>query len=189
MLFTFSKALDAGAKAVVIPHIKNREDAEMAVAAARHAPYGHRAACPAVRAVRYGTDWHNYVRNSRDDISIIGLIEDPEAFEDLDAILSVPGFDIAFLGPFDLAVSARLPVEEGLENKKIQGYLRTLVEAGKRYGVKVMSSVGTQVETEALYHLMDHGVSIINYSANLSVFLRHCQTIVSKVRSVQKDVT
>ncbi|MEZ4502057.1 MAG: aldolase/citrate lyase family protein [Dehalococcoidia bacterium] len=97
---TIMRALDAGAYGVIVPLVNNRWDAERAVSACRYPPVGQRSSGPA-RATMYGgadyQDWAN------EEVACIVMIETTEALHNLDAILSTPGVDAAYIGPSDLA--------------------------------------------------------------------------------------
>jgi 4-hydroxy-2-oxoheptanedioate aldolase len=96
------KLLDAGAYGVICPMINTREDAERLVSACRYAPRGSRSFGP-LRAMLYaGAD---YPTRADDTVVVFAMIETRAALDNLDAILSVPGLDGAYIGPADLSLS------------------------------------------------------------------------------------
>jgi 4-hydroxy-2-oxoheptanedioate aldolase len=94
------KYLDAGAYGIIVPMIETKEDAERAVWAMRYPPQGMRSSGP-FRATLYGGA--DYQANANDELLLAVMIETPKALENLDAIASVPGIDVLYIGPSDLS--------------------------------------------------------------------------------------
>ena len=95
------RALDAGAMGVMAPMVNSPEEAEAAVAAMRYPPEGSRSAGGS-RLTLYAQD---YFQEANHNILTIVMIETKEAVERAEEILSVPGVDLGFVGPGDLAIS------------------------------------------------------------------------------------
>jgi 4-hydroxy-2-oxoheptanedioate aldolase len=101
-----TRALDAGARAVVVPGIRSARDAANAIQSALFAPDGARGACPCVRAGGHWiSDWPRYQTACERDTGIIVLAETASAVEDIDAICGLERLKGLMVGPFDLAVA------------------------------------------------------------------------------------
>src|SRR5947209_18941004 len=113
----FKWALDAGAWGVVVPMVNSREEAQRVVEYAKYPPLGARSIGGAFAPYGFGiTDWHDYAQTANDEIIITIQIESAQALQNLDEILSVPGIDVAFVGPNDLHAQLGLtPSTEGAE--------------------------------------------------------------------------
>lgn len=99
------RVLDIGATGVLAPHIRTVEDARAIVAAASYAPEGIRGACPSVRSVGHvTTDWAADLRRAREQTIVLGLIEDVQGVENVEAIAADSQLDGLAFGPFDLAM-------------------------------------------------------------------------------------
>jgi len=96
--------LDAGASGVVAPLVRTRDEAMMLVQATKYPPQGLRGVgfC---RANAYGLRLADECARANDEILLAVQIEHIEAVRNIDAILSVPGIDAAFIGPYDLTAS------------------------------------------------------------------------------------
>ena len=96
--------LDAGAHGVVAPLVRTRAEAELLVQATKYPPQGLRGVgfC---RANAYGLRLADEFNRANDGILVAVQIEHIEAVRNIDAILSVPGIDAAFIGPYDLSAS------------------------------------------------------------------------------------
>ncbi|MCV3272075.1 HpcH/HpaI aldolase family protein [Roseobacter sinensis] len=93
--------LDAGAYGVVCPMISTRAQAEELVAACRYPPDGARSFGPARGKLYGGPDYFDAANR---EILAIPMIETAEAVENISDILSVPGVDMIYIGPNDLAL-------------------------------------------------------------------------------------
>lgn len=99
-----SAALDAGADGVLVPHVRDAQEAAAAVAACRFPPEGIRSVHGAVPAARYGLR-PDYLREANRDSACLVMCEDAEALTDLEASVAVPGVDAVFVGSYDLSAS------------------------------------------------------------------------------------
>ena len=100
------KVLDAGAVGVVVPGIRTREDAEGVVRASRYPPEGERGCCSLTRPTGYSAKYTGgYWAEANRNAMVALLIENREAVENLEGILSVPGIDFIFFGPRDYSMS------------------------------------------------------------------------------------
>ena len=113
----FKWALDAGAWGVVVPMVNSREEAQRVVEYTKYPPLGDRSIGGAFGPYGFGiTNWPDYARTANDEIIVIIQIESRQALQHLDEILSVPGIDVAFVGPNDLHAQLGLtPSSEGAE--------------------------------------------------------------------------
>ena len=128
--------LDAGAAGVMIPMVNSRADAEAAVKAVKYPPLGERGACGAQRGQGYGFGYDNYVDHVRDvnENSLLMIqIEHIDAVNAIDDILSVPGIDGTFIGPYDLSMSLGLPGQ--LDHEDVQSAKRRVLEATREKGL------------------------------------------------------
>ncbi|NLW41979.1 MAG: hypothetical protein GXY89_02455 [Tissierellia bacterium] len=98
------KVLDAGAFGVMFPMINTKEEAEMAISMMHYPPRGNRG-FGAGRASLYAIETVEYMKFVEEGILTILQIENKEGIENIEEIFSVEGFEIAFLGPYDLSFS------------------------------------------------------------------------------------
>ena len=97
--------LDCGADGVLVPHVTDAKTAGAIVAAGRYRG-GKRGFAPTTRAGdfgRAGQAEHMAAEDQR--VTIIAMIEDPEAVDNIDEILAVDGLDGVFIGRGDLAAA------------------------------------------------------------------------------------
>ncbi|SCV36722.1 related to 2,4-dihydroxyhept-2-ene-1,7-dioic acid aldolase [Fusarium fujikuroi] len=99
------RALDAGAHGIVVPMINTPEDARNAVQHAKFPPQGLRGQGSAFPGFAFGVDIPTYMTMANETILICLQIESKLGVENVDAICAVPGVDMLFIGPNDLALS------------------------------------------------------------------------------------
>ncbi len=104
------RLLDAGAQSLLVPFVRNAEEAASAVAATRYPPQGIRGVATITRASGYGRV-SDYVRRAEDELCVVVQLETRGALAELEAIAAVPGVDALFVGPSDLAADLGHPGE------------------------------------------------------------------------------
>lgn len=130
------KALDCGARRIVVPGVSSAAQAAAAVAAGRYGPDGTRGACPCVRAGgHYIRDWRAHVARTHADTGIVLLVESVAGHEAFDAIVATPGLQGLMLGPFDLSVSMGL--EGDYRHRAVQDALRSMLARARARGIEV----------------------------------------------------
>jgi 4-hydroxy-2-oxoheptanedioate aldolase len=97
--------LDAGAMGVIFPMVCSGEQAAHALAQLRYPPAGSRGVGPLYAPQRWGLSMAEYVQAANAQVAAFVLIEHIEAVRNLDAILAVPGIDVALIAPYDLSAS------------------------------------------------------------------------------------
>ncbi|NJM35563.1 MAG: hypothetical protein HC850_13655 [Rhodomicrobium sp.] len=95
------RALDAGAHGVICPMTNTAADARAFVEAVKYPPLGLRSLGP----YRAGLALPDYVRAANGWTVACGQIETRTALDNIDGILAVPGLDMIYAGPNDLALT------------------------------------------------------------------------------------
>lgn len=98
------KALDLGAAGIIVPQVNNAEQAAEVVDYCRYPPEGSRGTGLA-RAHGYGSKFEEYTSTANEKILVVVQAEHRDAVENIESIVSVPGIDVVFIGPYDLSAS------------------------------------------------------------------------------------
>ena len=132
----FKWALDAGAWGIIVPMVNTREEAQLVVEYAKYPLHGTRSIGGAFGPYGFGiTDWPGYARIANDEIIVSVQIESAQALQNLDDIPSLPGIDVAFVGPNDLHAQLGLtPSTEGAEPEFVDA-LERIKAAGLKYNI------------------------------------------------------
>jgi len=162
----FKWTLDAGAWGIVVPMVNSREEAQRVVEYAKYPPLGARSIGGAFAPYGFGiTDWPGYARVANDEIIVTIQIESAQALQNLDEILSVPGIDVAFVGPNDLHAQLGLtPSTEGAEPEFTEALERIKAAARKHHiAPGIFSGTG-----EAAAERIRQGFQMITVTTDIS---------------------
>ena len=158
---TILRFLDRGVQGIIVPHVNTREEADAVSRAARYYPDGHRGVGGG-RAHDYGigvsreesTRWVN------SQTLVIPMIEETEAVENLDAILSVPGVDVLHVASGDLGQSMGNPGAS--EVRRLMSQVIPKIKAGgKRVGV----GGNSPADVGGIAEFINLGASFVTISA------------------------
>jgi 2-keto-3-deoxy-L-rhamnonate aldolase RhmA len=102
--------LDCGAMGLMVPVVQTAAEAEAIARVTHYPPAGVRGAAFGIAHDDYaGTDLPGSIRQADARNLIIAKIETVRGVENIEAIMAVPGIDIAFVGHMDLSVSLGTP--------------------------------------------------------------------------------
>ncbi len=102
------RVMDAGANGIIVPMVKNAEEAREAVSYLKYPPTGKRGVGLS-RAQHYGVNFHSYKEWVEKEAVLIVQIEHIDAVNNLSEILDVNGVDGIIVGPYDLSASMGKP--------------------------------------------------------------------------------
>jgi 2-keto-3-deoxy-L-rhamnonate aldolase RhmA len=102
------RALDIGADGVVVPWMESPDQLRRALAFAHYPPAGMRG-IGGERATAWGQCIPQHVRESKENVLVVPLIESVTGGKSVDALCNIPGVDIFFIGPADYSATAGHP--------------------------------------------------------------------------------
>jgi 2-keto-3-deoxy-L-rhamnonate aldolase RhmA len=125
----------------MVPLVNTKEDAIKAVSYSRYPPHGIRGIGPG-RASHYGLRLMSYAQKANDEILVIVQAEHKDAVDHIEEIAGVPGIDMIFVGPFDLASSMGHigQVDHPEVEAAIEKVLRATIRANRIPGIFCMSA-------------------------------------------------
>lgn len=160
-----ARSLDTGALGVMVPRVETKQTVEEVVAAVKYPPVGRRG-CG-------GIDVQNdflpitipeHIARANEETLIIIQIESRVALERVEELVSVPGVDVALVGPADLSVSLGIP-GQFRDEAFIQGVTR-VIEACQKAGV----AAGTHVpDFETVEFWAKRGMRFLTCSTDLAL--------------------
>ncbi|KAJ5379302.1 Pyruvate/Phosphoenolpyruvate kinase-like domain-containing protein [Penicillium cosmopolitanum] len=128
------RALDAGAHGIVVPQINTAEEAKFVVQCSKFPPQGLRGQGSAFPAIAHGIDIPTYMKTANETIITCVQIESQAGVENVDVICAVPGVDMIFIGPNDLALSILGYVPAKGNEPEFVNAIEQIVAAAKRHG-------------------------------------------------------
>jgi 4-hydroxy-2-oxoheptanedioate aldolase len=135
------RILDLGVMGILVPDIKNKDDAFRAVQACKYPKKGIRGFA-GTRASNYGLNL-KYPEEANDEIMVIVHVESVEGINNIEEILSVEGIDALNFGPgdfsFDLfGVEGRKKTESTKIIKALNDAQKKLLSAADNAGIPVI---------------------------------------------------
>ncbi len=175
-----SRALDAGAEAVIAPMINDADDARSFVAAAKYPPVGERSWGPLRAMALRDRDGQSYLEEANRACLAIAMIETPRAIDNLEAILAVKGIDGILLGPSDLSLTlsggVRIDPSGRPTQEAIAGIARRARAAGKVCSIFCNSADDARAAVALGSPLIVLGVDVLMMQAGARTLLDDFQS-------------
>lgn len=172
------RILDAGASGILWPHVSNAAEGRQLVAHAWHPPTGSRGSGGGMRAGGWGISRDpdvDYRRDGRDCVMRIPMIEEIDAVDDAENILSVEGIDGAFIGPGDLSMTMGL---KPTDPEVMDAVERTFqVAKSKNVPVGTLARGGADAR-----RLIEHGYDFLMVGNDTGLLGRSAQALVDEIR-------
>jgi 4-hydroxy-2-oxoheptanedioate aldolase len=168
------RALDVGARSLLIPFVQNAEEARRAVAATRYPPLGIRGVARAIRANDYGRI-QDYHRNAHLDTCVLVQLETRAALSEIEAVAAVEGVDGIFIGPSDVAAS--LGHLGDPKHPDVQAAIKDAATLIRAAGKSAGFLTGNAEEVEAMFEL---GFNFTAVGNDVSILAGNLQNLAAR---------
>lgn len=174
---TTKRYLDAGAIGVIAPLVNTAEQASEVVRAAKYPPQGARGVgfC---RANMYGMHLKEAVASANEQTLVCIQIEHIDGVRNIDEILSVPGIDVVFIGPYDL--SASMGITEQFGHPDMVDAEKRVLDACWKHSVVPGIHV-IQPSTDEVVQRFRQGYRLIAYSLDITMLTHTCQAGLTEI--------
>lgn len=165
--------MDIGAMGVIVPGVRNKEEAEAVVKAIKYRPRGDRGLA-ATRSSDYGLGMplKDYVKFANEETIALVSCENVDAVENIEEILSVDGLDGTFIGANDLSQDLGVPAQTN--HPLVQAAVEKVEKKAFKTG-KILGTVVRAGETAQMYY--DKGYQVVLTSA-LGLYANAAKTFV-----------
>jgi 2-keto-3-deoxy-L-rhamnonate aldolase RhmA len=161
-----ARALDLGARGIMVPRVETRAQAEEIVSQLKYAPSGRRGVALGIAHDLYRAGNADFFARANDEICVILLLETARAYENLEDIVSVPGVDVAWMGHYDFTVSSGIPAQ--FEHPRFLAAMNQLVAVSQHHRV----APGFLAHSpESAVHWIKQGFRAICLSTDIGVFV------------------
>jgi 2-dehydro-3-deoxyglucarate aldolase/4-hydroxy-2-oxoheptanedioate aldolase len=126
------RALDRGARGVMVPQVPSADIARTVVRRMRTQPSGERGVALFNRGMRYGERGHEGAANMHEELLTIVQIESVAAVAEVEEIAGVDGVDVLFVGPADLSHALGVPGD--IQHPDFDAAITRVAEAAKAAG-------------------------------------------------------
>ena len=171
-----TRALDVGARSLLVPFVQNAEEARKAVAATRYPPLGVRGVAVGPRANDYGRI-KGYHQNAHLDNCVLVQLESRAALLEVESIAAVEGVDGIFIGPSDLA--ADFGHLGNSKHPEVQVAIKDAVERIRKTG-KPAGTFASDIED--VDSLFDLGFTFTAAGGDVGILARGAERIAARFR-------
>lgn len=176
-----AQALDAGAAGVLVPHVKSSRDARYLARVSRYGVNG-RGYASSCRSSGYGQLGRaEIIRRASEEVCVMAMLEDPEAFDDIDAIVGTQGIDGFFIGKADLSVAMGVGADSGEINARILRACEAAGKHGKALGMVLASTCEAP-------KWLEKGMSFFLISSDYLLLMEGATRIASEFAAAAQDV-
>lgn len=128
------QVLETGPMGILVPQVNSAQEVEQAVRAIRYPPQGIRGiGCQ--RAAGFGAWFDDYLSHANEELVTAVQVETASALKNIDAILSVEGLDLIFIGANDLSASMGLFNQP--QHPRVQDAILHILAAAKKAKIPV----------------------------------------------------
>ena len=158
--------MDVGARNLMIPNVRNAEQARRIVAATRYAPAGIRGFSVGHRANQFGRIKDYHAGASRNQLLVL-QVECAEGVANAAEIAACDGVDVLFVGPGDL--STNLGAMHNPNAPHVQDAIASVLEAARSQGKS--AGILAPVKADADRYIAD-GFKLVAVGADLGILAR-----------------
>ena len=126
------RVMDCGSHGVIVPNIKNKDEAMQAVSSVKYPPLGSRGV-GLFKAQGYGNKFDEYLTWLKNESIVIIQIEHIDAVKNIDEIFSTKGIDGFIIGPYDLSGSMNQPGK--FDSKEFSEIINKILKSAKKHGI------------------------------------------------------
>jgi 2-keto-3-deoxy-L-rhamnonate aldolase RhmA len=178
-----ARVLDVGAQGIIFPRVEDPRVLEQAIGWTQFPPQGTRGFGIAAPLLDYEQQsFPEIIRHLNANTLVVVQFESQTSMAHCDELLSVPGIDVALVGPSDLSISLGVPGE--FEDPKLIETVVHFVEVCRRHNI----APGIQVRTAALAKAWtQRGMQFVGCGSEHSLLLEKARETVSELRKVSSD--
>jgi 4-hydroxy-2-oxoheptanedioate aldolase len=171
------RALDLGARGIMVPRLESATEASEAVTFLRYPPAGVRGVALRARGADLGAIGHGDVGKVNERIVGIVQIESAGALRQAEAIAAIDGVDVLFVGPADLTHSLGIPgrFSEPAYRQALTAVVRACRAHGKAAGILIY-------DTALVPDLLELGFTFIGIGADAAFVAAGARVAMEAVR-------
>ena len=174
---TLLRALETGARSIMVPHISTAEDAERIAKCCKYYPVGNRGLSPYTRLHEFTHEnIQDSLQNENKETLVGILVEGEQGLANLSDIVKVEGIDLIYLGLFDICQSVGLPGQ--LNHPKVLNEIKRCCELIQSNGIAA-GSMSTSIEYINMLKELDY--KFIAYLNDAAAIKFHFEYILKQI--------
>lgn len=177
-----ARVLDIGAQGVILPRVECPKRLEEAISWTRFPPHGIRGFGVMAPVLDYEPrHFSEILEHLNANTLVVVQFETETAIKRCDELLSVPGIDVAMIGPSDLSISLGVPGQ--FDSPVLVKAAMRIVEACERHGV--VAGVQCRNRTQAIQWL-ERGMRFVGVGSEHSLLMEKTQETVAALKAVAR---
>lgn len=176
-MVVIKRALDVGARTLIVPFVQNADEARRAVAAMRYPPRGVRGVAVVVRASDFGRT-QQYLENAHQETCLLVQLETRAALKEIESVAQVDGVDGIFIGPSDLAADMG-----HLGNPKHPEVQAAIQDAAKRIRAAGKPAGTLARNAEDAEQMFAAGFTFVAAGVDVALLARNAETLAAKLKN------
>lgn len=174
-----TRALDVGAQGIILPRVEDPAVLREAISWTRYPPAGKRGFGVIAPVLNYQAhSMAEVIDHLNANTLVVVQFETQLAIERCHELLSVPGVDVAMIGPADLSISLGIPGQ--FDRPELTSTIDHLIAAAKQHGVVP----GIQCRTLAQSKFWaDRGMRFVGVGAEHSLLLEKVRDLCAQLRA------
>lgn len=175
-----ARTFDLGAQGIMVPRRETAKQVQDIIKFAKYPPQGERglSTSPGGHTNFESEDPAVFMERSNEETLIIIQIESQKAIENIEDMVSIPGVDVALIGPNDLSKS--LGVVGQVEHPKVRTAVETVIEACKEHGVASGLHTGN---ISLLKEMIEKGMQFITWTTDARILVNSCTKALNQLKS------
>jgi 2-keto-3-deoxy-L-rhamnonate aldolase RhmA len=180
--FHATRALDAGAQGIVVPHVDDPEVARRMVRHCMYPPIGHRSVTGALPQLDFRPAPLGEATAAINAATLLILmIETPEAIDHVEEIAAVSGFDVLLVGANDLCMEMGIPGR--LDHPRVGEAFERIVAACRANGKH--AGLGGVYEPPLIQRYLAMGFRLVLAGSDLTFMLAAAKERAAAVRAMK----
>jgi len=172
-----ARALDAGAKGIIVPMTETAEQISDVVQFAKYYPHGKRGTAFGIAHDDYRvSEVTQTMQQANAETLVVPLIESAKGIENLEEIIQVDGVDLIWVGHFDLSQTLGIPGQ--FKHPLFVDAMEHLIQTCKKYN-KPCGRLVPNIQ-EAMYW-REKGFSCISYGSDISILYQSVHQFVTQI--------
>jgi 2-keto-3-deoxy-L-rhamnonate aldolase RhmA len=179
--FHATRALDAGALGIVVPHVDSAEIAARMVENCRYPPLGHRSVSGALPQIDFRPMPIAEATAAIDAATLlVVMLETPQAIDDVEQIAAVPGIDVLLVGTNDLCME--MGIAGQLDHPRVVAAFERIIAACRANGK--YAGLGGVYDPPLMQRYLAMGFRLVHAGSDLSFMLAAARERAAMVRKM-----
>ena len=175
-----AQSLDSGAQGIMLPRVYRVEQVEQAVQMTKYPPLG-------IRGCAFNRGHSDFMPKPltetmpqvNEETLLVIQIETKEALDNIEAIVSVPGVDVALVGPTDLSIALGVPGQN--DSPILHAAIERVMSVCQDRGVYPAIHING---LEAASHWARQGMRLVSAESETGLLIKAGQELTSALRQI-----